>query len=253
MRLRQIAFVARDLPTTRRQLQALLGLQAPYRDAGVGAFGLDNAVFVFGDQFIEIVSPLRDGTAGGRALQRRGDSGYMLLLQTDDLRRDRERFRALGVREIWSAEHDDIAAVHLHPKDIGGAIVSVDRPLPAASWRWGGPGWRMQDGRRGAQRIVGVTLEADDPRAMSRRWAEVFDLAAPRERDGSFALALRDAELRFVEAGARGEGIAAFSLRVADLPQVLTRARELGLPADGAQVTLMGARLELLQLPPAAA
>jgi len=248
MRLRQIAFAARDLAATRRQLQQLFTLDDPYRDPGVGKFGLDNAVFVFGDQFIEIVSPVADGTTGGRHLQRRGDSGYMLLLQTDDLARERERFRTLGVREVWSAQHDDVAAVHLHPKDLGGAIVSVDHPLPAAAWRWGGPQWRMQQGARAAQRIVGVTLEADDPRAMAGRWAQVFGLDAPQHRDGAFVLALRDGELGFVQSGGRGEGIAAFRLRVAEPAQVLARARELALPADGPDVMLMGTRLELLGL-----
>lgn len=246
MRLRQIAFVAEDLPTARRQLQQLLVLDEPFRDPGVAAFGLDNAVFVFGDQFIEIVSPMQDGTAGARHLKRRGDSGYMLLLQTADLRRDRDRFRTLGAREIWCAEHADIAAVHLHPKDVGGAIVSVDQPMPAASWRWGGPRWRLQDGNRAAQLIVGVTLEADEPQVMASRWAQLFGLGVTHRHDGTATLALHDGELRFVAAGSRGEGIAAFTLRVTNPVQVLARARALALPTDGTQVMLIGARLQLL-------
>jgi hypothetical protein len=125
MRMRQIVFAVRDLAQGSARLAALLGLDAPYRDPGVAEFGLDNAGFVFGDQLIELVAPLREGTAAGRMLSRRGDGGYMLILQTDDFERERARFAALGVRTVWQAEHADIRAMHLHPKDIGGASPST--------------------------------------------------------------------------------------------------------------------------------
>jgi hypothetical protein len=146
LRIRQIVFVVRDLATTSRQLAELLALDPPYRDPGVAEFGIDNAVYAFGDQFIELISPIKDGTAAGRHLERRGEGGYMLILQTDDFDRDRARIRALDVRTVWEKELPDIRAMHLHPKDIGGAIVSIDQPVPAASWRWGGRGGAKTDG-----------------------------------------------------------------------------------------------------------
>ena len=164
MRIRQIVFAATELKAGADRLGPLLGLATPYRDPGVAEFGLDNAVFAFGDQFIEIVSPVRDGTSAGRLLARRGDSGYMLILQTDHFERELARFDALGVRRVWAKDLSDIRATHLHPKDIGGAIVSIDQPLPAASWRWGGPDWAVQAGRAGQQRVVGVTVGAHGTR-----------------------------------------------------------------------------------------
>ena len=56
MRIRQIVFADPELKDGVARLRTLLGLAAPYRDPGVAEFGLDNAVFVFGDQFVEIVS-----------------------------------------------------------------------------------------------------------------------------------------------------------------------------------------------------
>lgn len=245
MRIRQIVFAVRDLPQGSARLAALLGLDPPFRDSGVAEFGLDNAVFAFGDQFIELVAPVRDGTTAGRLLDRRGDSGYMLILQTDDFARERARFAALGVRSVFEAEFPDIRAVHLHPKDIGGAIVSVDEPRPAAAWRWGGPGWRLQPGKRGAQRVVGVTVEAHDPRAMADRWAQVLGLAAPVAGGAAYRLALQGGQVDFVPAGPRGEGVAGFTLAVADLPAVLQSARAQGLPVRGDAVELFGTRIEL--------
>ena len=249
MRIRQIVFAVRDLAQGRSRLAPLLGLDALFRDPDVAVFGIDNAVYVFGDQFIELISPMQQGTAAGRALDRRGDCGYMLLLQTDDFERDRARIASLGVRTVWHAEADDIRAMHLHPKDLGGAIVSVDQPMPAAAWRWGGPGWRPQTGRAGAQRIVGITIEAHDPHAMAARWAEVLGLAAPLAVEGGQRLTLEGGQVEFVAMAAREEGIAGFTLEVVDPGAVVDAARKLGLPVQGDAIDAFGTRLTLRATP----
>ena len=114
MRIRQIVFAAQDLAQSREQLAALFGLAEPFRDPGVAEFGIDNAVFSLGDQFIEVISPTQPGTACGRHIERHGDSAYMLILQTDDFAREERRLDALGVRRVWrSAAFDNISATHL--------------------------------------------------------------------------------------------------------------------------------------------
>ncbi|MGL6109223.1 MAG: VOC family protein [Rubrivivax sp.] len=248
MRIRQIVFAAAELPTGAARLGALLGMAAPYRDPGVAEFGLDNAVFMFGDQFVEIVSPTRSGTTAGRLIERRGDCGYMLILQTDDFERELARLDHLGVRRVWAKVLPDIRAMHLHPKDIGGAIVSIDQPLPPASWRWGGPGWQLQAGRAGQQRVIGVTVGADDPPAMARRWAEVLGLPTTAAQGARPRLMLEGGWIDFEAADARGEGITGYTLAVADRDAVLGRARDLGLAVAGHEVTLHGTRIELGEL-----
>ena len=245
LRIRQIVFVVRDLATTSRQLAELLALDPPYRDPGVAEFGIDNAVYAFGDQFIELISPTGNGTAASRHLDRRGEGGYMLILQTDDFDRDRARIRALGVRTVWEKELPDIRAMHLHPNDLGGAIVSVDQPKPAAAWRWGGPDWQPQTGRAGAQRVVGITIEANDPHKMAARWAEVLGLAAPLAFDGGHRLALEGGRVDFIAVTAREEGIVGFTLEVVDPPVVIEAARRLGLLVKGDAVDAFGTRLVL--------
>lgn len=249
MRIRQIVFAARDLRQGAATLATLLGLDPPYRDPGVAEFGLDNAVFVFGDQFVEIVAPVaestRAGTAAGRLLERRGDSGYMLILQTDDLAQARARFAEHGVRTVFAVELPDIAAVHLHPKDLGGAIVSVDQPRPPQSWRWGGPDWRRQAGARGEQRVVGVTIDALDPHAMATRWSRVLGLEAPVGSGTGWCLAVDGGRIDFVPSGERGEGIAGYTLAVADLAAVLRAADSLGLAVERNAVNVFGTRIDL--------
>jgi hypothetical protein len=246
LRIRQIVFLVRDLAAASRQLAELLALDAPYRDPGVAEFGLDNAVFAFGDQFIELVSPIAEGTAAGRHLDRRGEGGYMLLLQTDDFGRDRARIRGLGVRTVWEKELPDIRAMHLHPRDIGGAIVSIDQPVPAASWRWGGP-WRRQKGRRGEQRIVAVDVEAARPREMAARWAGVLG-TDPVAQDDPAAVGVAQGAIRFLPQGARGEGIAGWTWQVADPAALRRAARDRGLATEEDRVVLFGATVTLRPL-----
>jgi hypothetical protein len=248
MRIRQIVFAATDLKTGADRLSTLLGMDRPYCDPGVAEFGLDNAVFVFGDQFVEIVSPTRAGTTAGRLIERRGECGYMLILQTDDFDRELARFERMGVRRVWAKDLDDIRATHLHPKDIGGAIVSIDQPTPPASWRWGGPDWKQQSGAAGQQRVVGISIGADNPTAMAARWAQVLGLGAPAAQGATQRLVLDGGWVDFEAADGRGEGITGYTLAVAGRDAVLARARELGLGVACHAVTLFGTRIELREL-----
>jgi hypothetical protein len=195
IRLRQGVVAARALEPAVAALRDALPLGEPFHDPGVGLFGLRNAVMALGDTFVEVVSPAADGTAAGRFLDRHGDGGYMLLLQVDDLAARRARLPDRGVREAWAIELEDVAAVHLDPRDVPGAIVSLDQPEPPASWRWGGPEWRQTDGGR----LTGAVLSAPDPPALAARWAEVLDLPV----DDGPALALDGGALRFTPGGDR--------------------------------------------------
>ena len=70
IRLRQVALVARDLEAVVDDLRTSFGIDVAHRDPAVASFGLQNAVLPVGNQFIEVVSPTREGTAGGRQLER---------------------------------------------------------------------------------------------------------------------------------------------------------------------------------------
>ena len=191
-RFRQAVVAARDLDGAVETLRAALPLGEPYADPGVGLFGLRNAVMPLGDTFVEVVSPVQEGTAAGRFLDRRGDGAYMAMFQVEDLAGARARAAALSVREVWAIELDDISAVHLHPGDIGAAIVSLDQPVPPRSWRWAGP-WQPH----GELHTTGLTLSARDPEGLGARWSEVLG-----------GLDLEDGRVE-VELGAQ-DGIASF-------------------------------------------
>lgn len=247
LRIRQIVLAARELRPTVAQLQGVLGVNVCYHDPEVGKFGLENALMCIGHKgfvhFLEVVVPIKDNTAAGRHLDRHGDSGYMLILQTDDLARDRERFDKLGVRIVWQAKHDDVSAVHLHPKDIGAAIVSIDQPIPPESWRWAGPEWQRHVKATGAQRVVSTTIAARDPAAMAERWATVLGTDAPVRRADSFRIDIQDGALEFVPGPS--DVIAGFGIAMPNPRTALDEAHRLDLPTDGNAVTICGTRFEL--------
>src|SRR2546421_1740808 len=89
MKLRQTVLVARDLDAVVADLTAVLGIEVAFNDPQVREFGLRNAVMPIGDSFLEVVSPIDPKATAQRYLERRrGDGGYMLILQCDDLDAD---------------------------------------------------------------------------------------------------------------------------------------------------------------------
>jgi hypothetical protein len=201
IRLRQVALVARDLDAVVGELCDRFGLEVCFNDPGVAAFGLRNALMLIGDQFLEVVSPTRAGTTAGRLLDKRGgDGGYMAIYEVDDLDRREADLERSGVRVVWRGDLPQIRGRHLHPADVGGAIVSIDQPVPNGAWHWGGPSWRPHTHNRVVTSIAGVVVGARDPAAMRSRWQECGV----------------DHAVRFQPAGPRGEGIDELELVATD-------------------------------------
>jgi hypothetical protein len=176
-RLRQAVLVSRELEPAVARLREALGLGEPFDDPNVRVFGLRNAVMALGSEFIEVVSPIEPQTAAGRHMDRRGEGGYMLIVQVDDLAAARARAKQLDIRTAWEIDLPDIACTHLHPVDTGGTILSIDQPLPPESWRWGGPGWTGRAGGGAPGRLRGATLEVGNPEATATRWARLLDVS----------------------------------------------------------------------------
>lgn len=247
MRIRQVALVARELEPALEELCAVFGLEVCYRDPGVEVFGLENGLMPVGDTFLEVVSPVREGTSAGRLLDRRGgDGGYMVIVQDEDLAAHRRRLQDLGVRIVWEATLPDIATVHLHPRDVGAAILSLDVADPPESWRWAGPDWQARVRTGLVDRIVGVELQGSDPVALAQRWAQVLDRPARSLPDGTQHIDLEGGALRFVpDRDGRGEGVSGVELRVVDRPRLLDAAASRGLAVGKDGVEVCGTRFRL--------
>ena len=219
LRLRQLVLAATDLDPTVTALRDLLCAGEPYRDPGVATFGLVNAVLTAGGDFVEVVSPQVPGTAVSRWIERHdGDGGYMLMVDGPPALLERTRLTDLDVRVVHEVVLPDVTDLHLHPKDVGGALLALDTVDPPGSWRWAGPLWTAPfgsgspPGTRGGLRSV--TIAVDDPPGVARRWASVLDLpladATDLHLDGGQAVQFVGPSLR---AGLRaGLGIVAVTI-----------------------------------------
>jgi hypothetical protein len=212
-RVRQVVLAAADLDAVTAALERELGIGSPFRDEGVGHFGLRNAVYSLGDSFLEVVSPVRADTAVGRHLERcGGDSGYMVMFEVADTTATRDRLERLGVRIVWDTTHPDIVDLHLHPKDVGGALVALDITDPVGSWRWGGEAWTATAPTPEPGGVRGMTVAVADPDKVARRWAEVLDLNEPP--DQTLRLADGRQQIRFADSAGGGERFVAVDVAV---------------------------------------
>src|SRR6185437_6313632 len=136
---------------------------------------------------------------------------------------------------------------HLHPKDVPGAIVSIDAMEPQARWEWGGPHWREHVKTDVAAEIRGCEIQTDDPDAVSQKWATVLD--RPREKaDGGWRIAVDGGEIRFTApADGRGEGLGTFDVAVRDPEAVRARAKARGCTDADGNVVLCGTRVRLVR------
>ena len=218
VRLRQAVLVAGELEPVASALRGALGLEEPFRDPGVGEFGLHNTVFALGDCFLEVISPTRADTAAGRYLTRHGgDGGYMVIFDLEDLEGARSRALGAGVRVVWQIDLPDISGTHLHPADMHGAIVSLDQSRPPGTWRWGGPQWTGTTGVGAPGRLAGITVAVADPAAVAARWGEV--LGVPVSDGERLVLGVDGGEVRFQAAASEAaEGLVEIAV---ETPQAL--------------------------------
>jgi Glyoxalase-like domain len=248
MRLRQVALVARDLEPVVADLCAVLGIEVGFRDPAVRQFGLHNAVMPVGDTFLEVVSPVESNTTAGRYLDRRGgDGGYMVILQCDDLDADRRRVEQLGVRVVWRADLPGIRGTHLHPRDVGGAILSLDAADPVTSWQWAGPEWERAVRMDVVSEITGVELQSDDPQGLAQRWSQVLDRPVARTASGVVRIVLDQGALRFVQADdGRGAGVSGIDVAVTNRQRLLAAAHRRSIAAGQDHIVICGTRIRLV-------
>ena len=241
MRLRQVVLAARHLEPARQNLFNILGLDADFKDPGVGEFGIENSVMAIGDTFLEVVAPVQEDTATGRFMARRGgDCGLMIIVQVDDIAAHRAHTDRLGVRAVWEANREEVTAYHMHPKDLGGAIVSFDQMTPPESWLWGGPEWE-QHAATHVSTVLAVDVQSPDPAAMAARWSEVF--CRPVHDN---ALELDCGTIRFVlETDGHGAGVTAIDLAATDADAAIAAARRLNLPVENRDIQICGTTIRL--------
>ncbi len=249
--LRQMCLVAEQLEPVVADLEAVLGIERCYVDPEVEHFGLENTLLAIGTNFIEVVAPIREGTAAGRYLERRGgDGGYMVIAQAESEAEQlacRDRAAAANVRVAWEHERPGYRIMQLHPADMRAAFFEVDwHERSEIKGHWppaGGDGWKDKAGEDPV--MAGAELQGPDPAALAAHWAVV----AGAELDGSDSepeLSLANAKLRFAaDTDGRGAGLGGIDIATRDTTAMMARAEERGCPMDGNTIMIGGVRFRL--------
>jgi hypothetical protein len=239
LRLRQICLVAPKLEPVVDAMGAIFGLPVCHRDPGVAKYGLVNALFVCGHQFLEVVAPTRDNTAAGRFLQRSGGrGGYMVIFDTHDPERRRAHAQALGIRIAHAMDYPGFFGTQLHPVDCRATMLEFDRSagnedLDGAYWP-AGPHWR--DGQRldAVSGLPWIDVQSPDPEGLAAHWARIIDLPVTRNAQHEPTLRFELGAARFVSVPAgNAERLDALHIEVADAESIRAAARALGCTAEG--------------------
>ncbi len=256
LHLRQVALVAKKLQPVLDDLCAILGLEVCFVDEEVGVFGLENSLLPVGTNFIEVVAPVKAGTAAGRYLERRnGDGGYMVITQADgqdDQAAHRDRATQLGIRVAWERAHNSGRFMQLHPADTGGAFFEIDfvnANDPIGDWPpAGGSEWKKHVRPEIISAITAVEIQADTPVILAERWAAIAATKLDRDAAGRIILRLNNAVIRFVaDTDGRGEGLGGIDVKVEDRAALLAAAKERDRLVNEDQVMICGVRFNLVE------
>lgn len=254
IQLRQICLVAHELKPVIEDLTQILGIQACYVDPGVAKFGLENTLMPIGHNFLEVVAPVEEGTAGGRYLMRRkGDGGYMVITQADSqatFEQVRENAFNNEVRIAFESRSEDWHLCQLHPADMIAAFLEIECDAQNDfNGYWhpvGGDGWQDKVKQDVTVDWRGVELQSDDPQALAELWSAVsgMPLAADSE---SPVLHFNNAYVRFTQAtDGRGPGLSAIHLLVRDRAYIVAQARMRDCFVDDHLIEIGGVRWHLL-------
>lgn len=249
MRLRQCVFVCGDLESSREELCDILGIEVAYRDPGVAKWGLVNVVCPTGHDFLEIVTPFQQGTSAGRYIERRkGDGGYMVILQVPDAAAERKRVTDLGVRAVAQKDLPEYQYTHFHPSDTTGVLLSLDTTFapagvdPALWWPPAEKGWLKHARSDLTNGLAGVEIQHEDPDKAAVTWSRILN--RPVEGD---IIRLDGGQIRFVPiVDGRGPGVSAYDVKVVDRERVLAAAHKRGKQRGPAQVEVCGCRINLV-------
>lgn len=242
MDIRQIVMVSGLRDPIVNDLCELFNFEVAFNDPGVAHFGLENAVIPIGTEFLEVVSPVEENTTAGRYLNKRGgDGGYMIIIQVDKFEDSQKLVNEYNIKTVWETDLPKAKAMHLHPKQMGGAILSLDWMEPKESWKWAGPNWEKNISGP-IKGIDGVEIQSDDPELMLNTWLRVL---GDVERDHENKILLDNTWIKFSQAtDGRGPGISAFSLKAENSNEIIERAQNLGFMVDD-KITIGGVKFYL--------
>ena len=206
-RLRQVAFMVRDLEEGHKLYRDTLGMESCFSE-DLTQFGLKNLVLPAGEgTFVELLQPTSADTPGGRFLERRGEAPYLLIFESKKYHQLISHLKSLGVRITGETEEGEQRSAFIHPSSANGALLEIieasrtDNPWPAAGPDWQNP--ELQTPELQSPELQSPELQSMERRPKTRqlrqvavlvrdldqavaRWGEMFGLVATSRFQVSF-------------------------------------------------------------------
>ncbi|WP_315767645.1 MULTISPECIES: VOC family protein [unclassified Bradyrhizobium] len=231
LHLRQVCLVAPRLEPVVSDIAEIMGLEVCYRDPHVGKYGLENALLPVDTILLEIVAPIRAGTAAGRFLEKTGgQGGYMAIFACDDPDARGERANALGVRTANVIDHPPYHGVQLHPRDCRAAFIEFNHTTGSddilGCYPPAGPDWQRAIRKNVTMALTAVELQSPDPSGLAAHWGRILEIAPTVEAGETPQIDLPNARFRFVE-GDR-EIVSGLTFRAADARGICAAAQARG-------------------------
>jgi hypothetical protein len=248
LRLRQICLVAPQLEPVVSDIAGIMGLRVCYRDGNVAKYGLENALLPVDTILLEVVVPLRPGTAAGRFLDKTGcRGGYMAIFCCDDPDARAGHAGKAGVRVANRIDHAPYHGVQLHPRDCRAAFIEFNHtdgsddilgPYPPA-----GPDWPQSIRTDVTQALTDVEMQSPDPDSLAEHWGRILEIPVTSAPGGEPRLKPPNAGFRFVS-GER-EIMSGLTFRVGNIARVRDAARARGRAVSGDSFELGGVTFSL--------
>lgn len=216
----------------------------------------DEVVVPLGGDFIEVVAPIRSGTTAGRLLEKRGDGGYMIIMQTSDAASRRSYIETQSpalAKVIWGYEkaEEGVVCVQYHPKGIAGSVIpELDshaptereaEPMERRFSHWHALGPDNPSLYNSMTRTAHLSLEEcvlrlapsnTNTEDAAKQWENLFGVASVNDN-----LSFTNARMKFIR-GEEGEaeGLVSVTIGVKGRERfdgILERASKAGLCGDG--------------------
>ena len=237
MRLRQLVFVSKERDRLAKEICDVFDLKEAYNDPGLISFGLENVLIPLNDTFFEIVMPVQKNTTAERFFEKiGGEGGYMIIVDVKNFEQENERVENSEIKIVWNGNRQEegihARTIHLHPKQVGGAILSLDKMIPEDEWLWAGTNWKEHINKSLVDCISGVILQSSDPNKLCSQW----ELALGKKRDSSSALniSLDQSNISFIkDLSSEEDKIYAFVIKTLDREAVIENAKLKGFLING--------------------
>ena len=237
MRLRQLVFVSKERDRLAKEICDVFDLKEAYNDPGLISFGLENVLIPLNDTFFEIVMPVQENTTAERFFEKiGGEGGYMIIVDVKNFEQENERVENSEIKIVWNGNRQEegihARTIHLHPKQVGGAILSLDKMIPEEEWLWAGTNWKEHINKSLVDCISGVILQSSDPNKLCSQW----ELALGKKRDSSSALniSLDQSNISFIkDLSSEEDKIYAFVIKTLDREAIIENAKMKGFLING--------------------